>query len=111
MKPDEHDTGDGGRRGQPNPFRVVGAGLELGGGIIGCVLLGYWIDHAFGTGNRGVLIGAIVGCVGGMYRLIMQALRWQRESQAANRRGSKWPRLPRMAIDASAVKREHKRVR
>jgi F0F1-type ATP synthase assembly protein I len=67
-------------------FRVAGLGLEFGAGIAGCVLFGYWVDRAFGTANKGVIIGAIVGCVGGMYHLITRAMRLQRTAELDRRR-------------------------
>ena len=67
-------------------FRVAGLGLEFGAGIAGCVLFGYWVDRTFGTGSKGVIIGAIVGCVGGMYHLITRAMRLQRTAELDRRR-------------------------
>lgn len=54
-------------------MRFAGLAMELGSGIIGCTLLGYGFDYAFGTHRYGVITGAVLGCVGGMYHLIRQA--------------------------------------
>lgn len=62
-------------------FRFAGLAFEFGAGVAGCVLLGYWIDRTFGTANKGVIAGALIGCVGGMYHLTTQAIRVQRRLQ------------------------------
>ena len=61
---------------EPSPTlaRYAGMGVELAGAIIGLTLLGLWIDHRFGTKPKGVMIGAAIGIVGGMYNFIRQAL-------------------------------------
>ena len=50
-------------------------GLELGAAIVGLTLVGVWIDHAFGTGPIGTIVGALVGVIGGLYNFIREALR------------------------------------
>src|SRR5262245_33372223 len=74
------------QRQQSLQWRVAGLGLEFGAGIAGCVLFGYWVDRTFGTANKGVIIGAIVGCVGGMYHLITRAIRLQQATELERRR-------------------------
>jgi F0F1-type ATP synthase assembly protein I len=74
------------QRQQSLQWRVAGLGLEFGAGIAGCVLFGYWVDRTFGTGSKGVISGAIVGCVGGMYHLITRAIRLQRAAELERRR-------------------------
>jgi F0F1-type ATP synthase assembly protein I len=49
-------------------------GTELAGGLLVFCLLGYWIDYKFGTRPWGLVIGAILGIVGGLYNLIRVAL-------------------------------------
>lgn len=73
------------QRERSEQFRYAGLGLEFGAGIAGCVLLGYWVDRTFGTANKGVVIGAIVGCVGGMYHLVTRAMRIQRKYELDRR--------------------------
>ena len=63
--------------------------FELGGGIAGCTLLGWWIDRTFGTGHKAVIVCAVLGCVGGMYHLISQAFLIQRRTDASDRQESK----------------------
>lgn len=60
-------------------------GTELVAGIAGCILVGYWIDMKFGTGRTGVIVGATVGCVGGFYHFLRQAVRMERESERARK--------------------------
>jgi F0F1-type ATP synthase assembly protein I len=60
--------------------RYAGMGVELAGAIIGLTLLGYWIDRHYATEPAGVIIGAAVGIVGGLYNFIRQALRLTAET-------------------------------
>ncbi len=54
-------------------YRIAGMGLELGGSVAGCCLIGWYIDHKYET-RYGILIGAAFGIVGGLYNFIRQAL-------------------------------------
>ena len=56
-------------------MQYAGMGLELAASIIGLTLLGLWVDHRYSTGPKGVLIGASIGVVGGLYNFIRAALR------------------------------------
>lgn len=75
-------------------FRLAGVGLEFGAGIAGCVLFGYWADRTFGTANKGVIIGAIVGCVGGMYHLVTRAMNLQKKAELDARRSRSGQDIP-----------------
>lgn len=61
-------------------------GLELAGSIIGFTLVGYWVDRSFGSGRTGLVIGACLGIVGGMYNFLRQAVQLARESERARKR-------------------------
>lgn len=61
--------------------RYAGMGVELAGAIAGLTLLGYWIDRHYGTEPAGVIIGASIGIVGGMYNFIRQALSMTKENR------------------------------
>ncbi len=76
-----------GGQGQPSPgwTRYAGMGVELGGAIIGFTLVGLWIDHRYGTEPKGVMIGAVLGIVGGMFNFIRQALLLMKEQQPRKR--------------------------
>ena len=76
-----------GGQGQPSPGlkRYAGMGVELGGAIIGFTLVGLWIDHRYGTQPKGVMIGAVLGIVGGMYNFIRQAVLLTKAQQPRKR--------------------------
>ncbi len=67
-------------------YRYAGLGLELAGGIVGFLLVGLWVDYKFGTAPVGVIVGASIGCVGGFYNFIRQAIRLDRQQKALARR-------------------------
>ena len=52
-----------------------GTGIELAAAVGGGCLVGYWIDWHFRTSPWGLLAGAIIGIVGGIYNLVRPALR------------------------------------
>jgi F0F1-type ATP synthase assembly protein I len=62
----------------PGLARYGGMGLELGAAIVGLTLVGYWIDRHFDSHPRGLLVGAVLGIVGGMYNFIREAMRLSR---------------------------------
>lgn len=55
-------------------MRFAGLGMEFAAAVAGLTLLGLWIDRRFDTEPWGVLVGAGVGIIGGMYNMIRQAL-------------------------------------
>jgi len=57
-------------------------GLELAGAVIGLTLCGLWVDYKFDTGHIGLITGASIGVVGGMYNFIRQALALMDENAA-----------------------------
>ena len=63
-------------------WKYSGLGMELVGAVVALVLVGYWIDRRFGSGPWGVLIGAGIGIVGGMWNLIRAGLEAQREMES-----------------------------
>lgn len=60
--------------------RLAGIGFELVAGVGAFVLVGYWWDRHFGTGPKGLIVGAVLGLIGGMYNLIRQSLAATREA-------------------------------
>lgn len=50
--------------------RLAGLGFEFAAAVAGLSLFGYWIGKHYGEPQLGVLIGAVLGIVGGMYNLI-----------------------------------------
>ncbi|HEY7213524.1 MAG TPA: AtpZ/AtpI family protein [Thermoanaerobaculia bacterium] len=59
--------------------KLSGIGVELVAAVAGFTLVGYAWDRHFGT-RWGVLIGALLGLVGGMYNVIRQSLAAVRET-------------------------------
>ena len=54
--------------------RFAGPGVELAATVLGACLLGWWINHHFGT-PWGLPACAVVGIVGGLYNMVRPALR------------------------------------
>lgn len=57
-----------------------GAGLELAGATAGLTLAGFWVDGKFGTRPWGVVIGAAIGIVGGLYNLVKASIQATRDA-------------------------------
>jgi len=54
--------------------QLTGIGFELVAAVVGFTLIGVWWDRHYGTGPWGVLTGAVLGLIGGMYNLIRKSL-------------------------------------
>jgi F0F1-type ATP synthase assembly protein I len=72
MADESKQSGDG--KGQASWPRLAGMGFELVAAVGAFVLVGYWWDRHFGTAPKGVVVGALLGLLGGMYNLIRQSL-------------------------------------
>jgi hypothetical protein len=74
--------------GEPAPRRppawagAASKGLELAAAVAGFILLGRWIGGHYGNARLGILIGAVLGIVGGMYNLVRAGLAEQADSSA-----------------------------
>lgn len=68
------DRGGPLKPGNSNIWGLAAAGTELAAAVLGGSLLGYWIDRQFDTGPWGLLIGASVGIIGGLYNLVRKAV-------------------------------------
>lgn len=55
-------------------WRLAGMGTELAAAVLGGCALGWWVDRAWGTGHWGLVVGALIGIVGGLYNLIRKAV-------------------------------------
>lgn len=62
-----------------SPFRHVGLGLELAGAVCLMSLIGYGIDRWQDTAPWGLFIMASLGIIGGLYNLIKEAIRANRD--------------------------------
>ena len=71
--------------------RLAGLGFELAAAVAGFVLFGYWIGGYFDHAELGIVIGAVLGLIGGMYNLLRATL-------AAS--GGATSRKPKSGIDA-----------
>lgn len=60
-------------RGKTSGGALAGLGVQFAAAIVGCVLLGNWIDGRYGTRPWGVLIGAAVGFASGFYSIFRAA--------------------------------------
>lgn len=77
---DDHEQSPG-TGGRPVLWNYAGMGFELAASIVGLTLVGLWVDHQFKITPTGVLIGAGIGVVGGLYNFIRTALKLGRAAQ------------------------------
>ena len=56
-------------------MRLASAGWELAFAIVGFAGFGYLVGGLFDASQWGLLIGALLGVVGGLYNLVRTALR------------------------------------
>lgn len=67
---------------RPRWTSLAGQGFELTAAVVGFGAVGYWVGHYYGNARVGLLIGAILGILGGLYNLIRAYLRaLSRQSQ------------------------------
>lgn len=60
---------------KPNTSRrLSGLGFEFAAGVAGFAFFGYWIGRFWDNERLGLVIGAVLGIVGGMYNLIRASL-------------------------------------
>jgi len=59
---------------RPSGLRFSGIGIEFVAAIAGFALVGYWVDRHWDTKPWGLVIGAVLGLIGGMYNLIRESL-------------------------------------
>ena len=71
-----------------NAARYAGRGIELAAGVLGGCLIGWWVDQQLASSPTGLLIGAGIGIVGGLYNLVRDVLR---QTLNADRKGPKQP--------------------
>ena len=55
--------------------RYLGIGLEIAVGVTIGYFVGRWLDKRYGWKDYGTLAGVMVGLAGGMYLLIKDAIR------------------------------------
>lgn len=60
---------------QRPPMALAGLGFELLAAIAGFAFVGFWIDRHYETKPWGLIVGAVLGIVGGLYNFIRAATR------------------------------------
>jgi F0F1-type ATP synthase assembly protein I len=63
---------------EPNMGRYLGMGLEVAVGVGLGSLVGWWLDKRY-QWSWGMVIGAMIGLAGGMYLLIREAIRMNKD--------------------------------
>jgi hypothetical protein len=59
--------------------RYLSIGLEIGIGAALGYAVGHWLDNRYGWGQTGTLVGTMLGVAAGMYLLIKEAIRINKE--------------------------------
>lgn len=59
---------------RPTSSRLTGLGFEFAAAVAGFCLVGYWIGRFYDNGRLGLVIGAVLGLIGGMYNLLRATL-------------------------------------
>jgi F0F1-type ATP synthase assembly protein I len=55
--------------------KLAGVGLQVAVGVALGYFLGHWFDQRYGDESLGVIVGTMLGLAGGLYLLIKDALR------------------------------------
>ncbi|MFA5863700.1 MAG: AtpZ/AtpI family protein [Phycisphaerae bacterium] len=66
-------------------WKYAGVGFEVSGSVGLFCLIGYFVDRHWGTYPMGILIGAIVGIIVGLYLLIKESLTMNRSESTKDR--------------------------
>lgn len=77
--PDRHDDDSG------NWGKYLGYGLQMLVGVLLGVIVGQWIDRKYGTDPWGVFAASMLGLASGMYLLIKDAIRINRDPPKKDR--------------------------
>lgn len=65
-------------------FQMLGLGWQMSTEVIAGAALGWGVDHFFGTGPKGVMVGALVGVAVAIYSLVRGGLRLYRSVDRAD---------------------------
>ncbi len=66
-------------------MRLASSGFELAAAVGGFAVVGHLIDRSRDSHPKGLLIGAVLGLIGGMYNLIRASLAANRQAQEMDR--------------------------
>ena len=72
---------------EAGPF--LGLGLQVAGGLLFFVGLGYWADELLGTTPWGMVLGAVLGMVGVLFLLVRVADEASAQGKARREREAK----------------------
>jgi F0F1-type ATP synthase assembly protein I len=64
---------------QQNWGKYLGIGLEIAVGVALGYFIGAWVDRRWNSSPWGVLAGTMIGLAGGLYLLIRDAIRMNRD--------------------------------
>jgi F0F1-type ATP synthase assembly protein I len=59
----------------PQQANLAMVGLQVAVGVAVGFAIGWWLDRRYGWGNKGQTIGSMLGLAGGLYLLIKDAIR------------------------------------
>jgi len=59
----------------PQQANLAMVGLQVAVGVAVGFAIGWWLDKRYGWGNKGQTIGSLLGLAGGLYLLIKDAIR------------------------------------
>lgn len=62
--------------------RVSAVGMELGGAVIGSLLLGWWADSKLGTSPWLTLLGLLIGSIAGFKAVYSAAKLMQKQAES-----------------------------
>lgn len=62
-----------------NWARYLGIGLQMAAGVGLGSLVGWWLDQKYGWAPWGITVGSMLGLASGMYLLIKDAIRINRQ--------------------------------
>jgi ATP synthase protein I len=68
--------------------RASGVGIEFAAAVAGFSLVGIWVDHHYGSGPWGLLVGLALGLIGGTYNLVRDSLLASKEAERSDRETS-----------------------
>jgi ATP synthase protein I len=67
------------KREEPGWGQYLGLGLEMAVGVTLGYAVGWWLDRKYGWSPWGVTVGSLLGVAAGMYLLIKEALKMNKD--------------------------------